>query len=459
MGWMGMICIATIRANSTPRPEKIFRHAHPCVGSAPSHSSSIPREPFGRLEMTNSSYRWVIVAAGGLLGCVAIGGMFSLPVFLQPIARDTGWSVTGVSSAMTIAFLAMACTSMIWGTLSGRFGPLPVVLTGSIVLAASLALASRAPSLLSFQIMFGLMVGCSTAAIFAPMMACVTGWFDTHRSLAVSLVSAGMGMAPMVMSPLAAWLVSNHDWRTSMQVIAVVVAAIMIPVSLLVRRPPALTSGDLATTGDDGPGQGMSVAQALRSPQFIILLATNFLCCATHSGPIIHTVSYAVTCGIPMMAAVTIYSVEGLAGMGGRIAFGLLGDRFGAKRVLVSGLLAQAFGALAYVFVRELAAFYAVAAVFGFIYAGTMPLYAVLMRENFPLRIMGTMIGGTAMAGSLGMATGPLAGGLIYDTFASYAWLYIGSWAVGLGAFMIALTFRPFARKESARETQPAPVP
>ena len=91
--------------------------------------------------------------------------------------------------------------------------------------------------------MFGLMVGGSTAAIFAPMMACVTGWFDTHRSLAVSLVSAGMGMAPMIMSPLAAWLVSHHDWRTSMQIVAVVVAAIMIPVSLLVRRPPALESG------------------------------------------------------------------------------------------------------------------------------------------------------------------------------------------------------------------------
>jgi MFS family permease len=405
--------------------------------------------------MTNSSYRWVIVAAGGVLGCVAIGGMFSLPVFLQPIARDTGWSVTGVSSAMTIGFLAMAGTSMIWGTLSDRIGPLPVVLTGSIVLAASLALASRAPSLLSFQIMFGLMVGGATAAIFAPMMACVTGWFDTHRSLAVSLVSAGMGMAPMIMSPLAAWLVSNHDWRTSMQVLSVVVAAIMIPVSLLVRRPPALEGVHAAPSGDAAPPSDMSLAQAVRSPQFIILLATNFLCCATHSGPIIHTVSYAVTCGIPMMAAVTIYSVEGLAGMGGRIAFGLLGDRFGAKRVLVCGLLAQAFGALAYVFVRELAAFYAVAALFGFIYAGTMPLYAVLARENFPLRMMGTVIGGTAMAGSLGMATGPVAGGFIYDTFASYAWLYIGSWAVGLGAFLIAMTFRPFSK----RETQAAPVP
>src|SRR6202142_1208308 len=395
--------------------------------------------------MTNSSYRWVIVAAGGVLGCVAVGGMFSLPVLLRPIAQDTGWSVTGVSSAMTIGFLAMACTSMIWGTLSDRFGPLPVVLTGSIGLAASLALASRAPSLLTFQIMFGLMVGGFISAIFAPMMACVTGWFDTHRSLAVSLVSAGMGMAPMTMSPLAAWLISQYDWRTSMQILAVVVAAIMIPVSFLIRRAPALDA-TIAPSGGEAPPAEMSLGEALRSPQFIILLATNFFCCATHSGPIIHTVSYAVSCGIPMIAAVTIYSVEGLAGMGGRIAFGLLGDRFGAKRVLVTGLLLQAFGALGYVFAQHLAEFYAAGALFGFIYAGTMPLYSVLVRENFPIKMLGTVIGGLSMAGSLGMAPGPIPGGLIYDAFGSYAWLYIGSWAVGLGAFFIILTFRPFPR-------------
>src|SRR6185295_18658665 len=107
----------------------------------------------------------------------------------------------------------------------------------------------------------------------------------------------------------------------------------------------------------------------------------------------------------------------GLAGMGGRVAFGILGDQLGAKRVLVFGLLVQAFGALGFAFVRELGAFYAVAALFGFIYAGTMPLYAALARENFPLRMMGTVIGGIAMAGGLGMSTGPLTGGVIYETF------------------------------------------
>ena len=412
--------------------------------------------------MGNQQYRWVIVAAGGLLGCMAIGALFSLPVFLQPIARDTGWSVTGVSTAMTIGFLAITVASMAWGTLADRIGPRPVVLIGSVLLTASLALASRASSLLEFQILFGVVAGGAAAAIMAPMMACVTGWFDTQRSLAVSLVSAGMGMAPMTMSPLAAWLISGHDWRSSLLMIAALAAAVMVPVALLVRRPPALAAAaDGATPeagsaagSEAGPNSGMTLGQAVRTPQFAILMLTNFFCCATHSGPIFHTVSYAVSCGIPMIAAVTIYSVEGLAGLGGRIAFGILGDGLGAKRVLVAGLLAQSFGALGYVFVRDLGAFYAVAALFGFIYAGVMPLYAVLARENFPLGIMGGVIGGTAMAGSLGMALGPVAGGLIYDTFGSYGWLYVGAWGIGLGAFLIALTFRPFAREET-----PAAVP
>jgi MFS family permease len=387
-------------------------------------------------------YRWVIVAAGGVLGCVAIGGLFSLPVLLRPVAQDTGWSTTGISSAMTLAFIALALGSIVWGHLSDRYGPRIVVLAGSVLLSAGLALASVAPSLVAFQLLFGVVVGVSAAAIFAPMMACVTGWFDTRRSLAVSLVSAGMGMAPMTLSPLVAWLVQTHHWRTTLQIVAALVAAIMVPAALLVRRPPALAQAAAAAAAPGAAQEpALSVGQALRSAPFLILVLTSFLSCATHSGPIFHTVSYAVTCGIPLMAAVSIYSLEGLAGMGGRLVFGLLGDRFGAAPVLVLALLAQAVVALGYVAARELGSLYAVAALFGFTYAGVMPLFAVIARENFPLRMMGTVIGSTTMASSLGMALGPVVGGMIYDTFTSYAWLFIGAFALGLGAFLSALAF------------------
>lgn len=398
--------------------------------------------------MAQSGYRWVIVAAGGLMGCVVMGAMFALPVLLTPMAEDTGWSRTGISAAMTVGFLAMAVTAMLWGAASDRFGARPVVLAGAVLFSVSLWAAGQAPSLLAFQAIFGVMVGGATAAFFAPMMATVTGWFTTRRSLAVSLVSAGMGMAPVTMSPLAAKLAESHDWRGVFGLLALIVAAVTIPAALLLRRPPDEPTAPDRTMA--APDSGLTLGGALRSPQFLVLVATNFFCCATHSGPIFHTVSYAQLCGLGALAAVSIYSVEGIAGMFGRIGFGVAGDRIGANRVLAAGLLAQAFGALGYAFAGGLAGFYAVAMLFGFIYAGIMPLYAVLVRENFPMKMMGTIMGGTGMAGSLGMATGPVLGGWIFDSTGGYGAMYVSCFGLGLAAFAVILTFRPFPKPEMA---------
>jgi MFS family permease len=400
------------------------------------------------------SYGWVIVGAGALMGCVAIGALFSLAVFLQPMSEATGWTRTGVSSAMTLDFLTMGVAAFGWGALSDRFGPRIVVLAGAVLLGLGLALASRATSLLEFQLIYGIVVGVAAGAVFAPMIATVTGWFDRHRSLAVSLVSAGMGVAPMTISPFAQWLISAYDWRTAMLTIAIGAWVLLVPAALLVRRPPEMTASSPGMPAEGG--EGMTVGQALRSPQFIVLGLTFFCCCAAHSGPIFHTVSYALACGLPAMTAVTIYSVEGLAGLGGRILFGLLGDRFGARRVVVAGLMVQAVGAGSYYFTRDVGEFYAVAILFGVAYGGVMPLYAVIAREYFPLRIMGTVFGGAAMISSLGMALGPAVGGWIFDTFHGYGYLYIASFGMGLAAVAIALAFPAPSSARRVPHTQPA---
>jgi MFS family permease len=400
------------------------------------------------------SYGWVIVGAGAVMGCVAIGALFSLAVFLQPMSEATGWSRTGISSAMTLDFLTMGVAAFGWGALSDRFGPRIVVLSGALLLGLGLALASRASSLLEFQLIYGIVVGIAAGAVFAPMIATVTGWFERHRSLAVSLVSAGMGVAPMTISPFAQWLISTHDWRTAMLTIAIGAWALLVPAALLVRRPPQATASSPGMPSEGG--EGMTVGQALRSPQFIVLALTFFCCCAAHSGPIFHTVSYALACGLPAMTAVTIYSVEGLAGLGGRILFGLLGDRFGARRVVVVGLMVQAVGAGSYYFTRDAGEFYAVAILFGMAYGGVMPLYAVLAREYFPMRIMGTVFGGAAMVSSLGMALGPAVGGWIFDTFHGYGYLYIASFGMGLAAVAIALAFPTPSSAQERPQAQPA---
>ena len=392
------------------------------------------------------SYRWVIVAVGALMTCVGIGAMFSLAVYLEPMSASTGWSRAGISSAMTLDFLVMGVASFGWGAASDRFGTRIVVLTGAVLLGLGLLLASRATSLIEFQLTYGILVGLAAGSFFAPMIAATTIWFESNRSLAVSLVSAGMGVAPMTISPFARWLISTYDWRVAMMTIGVAAWVLLVPAALLVRRPAQATNDGAANAAAE-PSE-MSAAQALHSPQFLVLALTFFLCCAAHSGPIFHMVSYAMLCGVPAMAAVSIYSVEGLAGLGGRLLLGVLADRLGVKRVLVAGLLVQALAIATYLFVNRLGEFYLLAMVFGTAYGGVMPLYAVLAREYFGQRVMGTVFGAATMTSSIGMAFGPLAGGWIFDTFNSYSWLYLGSFSVALGAVAIALAFPRLARAE-----------
>ena len=394
--------------------------------------------------MKEPRYGWVMVALGAFMTCIAIGAMFSLAVFLQPITQATGWSHTAVSSAMTLNFLAMGAAGFGWGALSDRIGPRSAVLAGAVLLGLGLFLASRAESALQFQLAFGLLVGIAVGSFFSPMIAAVMGWITEHRGLAVSLVSVGVGVAPMTMSPFAAWLITQMDCRGAQVVLAVLVWATLVPAALFVRPPPAPPAGaEQAAAG----GPQTSLRDAFFSAPFAVLALTFFACCAAHAGPIFHTVTYAMTCGLAPLAAVTIYSVEGLAGLGGRLALGVLADRLGVKRVLIAGLLIQAVGAFAFIFASRLGEFYAVAATFGFAYGGVMPLYAVLAREYFGQRILGAVFGAAAMVSSLGMALGPALGGWIFDTFGRYTWMYIGSAAIGLGAVAIALAFPPVPTK------------
>ncbi|MEI9421086.1 MFS transporter [Mesorhizobium sp. Cs1299R1N1] len=393
----------------------------------------------------NHSYRWVIVAAGALMSCVAIGTMFSLAIFLEPMAIDTNWSRAGISSAMTLNFLVMGLGGFAWGALSDRFGARIVVTIGAVLLGLALVLASRAGSLLTFQITYGVLVGLAASAFFAPMIALTSGWFDTNRGLAVSLVSAGMGVAPMTISPFARWLISAYEWRAAMFDIGLLAWVLLLPAVLLVRQPPKPAASG-AAAAPVAEGAGLTVGQALRSPQFIVLGLTFFACCAAHSGPIFHMVSYAMLCGVAPMAAVSIYSVEGLAGLGGRLLYGVLADRLGVKPVLIAGLAIQSIVIAAYLSISQLDQFYMLAVIFGATYGGVMPLYAVLAREYFGQRILGTVFGAATMLSSLGMALGPLAGGMIFDAYASYHWLFIGSALIGLGAAGIAIAFPPLPR-------------
>jgi MFS family permease len=180
----------------------------------------------------------------------------------------------------------------------------------------------------------------------------------------------------------------------------------------------------------------------LKAPQCWAIALTRFACCAAHSGPIFHMVTHATDQGVPAMAAATALGVSGLSSIAGRIGGGLIADRLGVKRTLIGGLVLQATIIAAYLLAREAWTFYALAVVFGTAYGGVMPLYALVTREYFGEKVMGTAYGAVFLISSLGMGLGSLAGGVIYDRLGAYAWLFLGSALVAVMAVVLAFTFR-----------------
>ena len=163
-------------------------------------------------------YGWVIVGIGMLVGCIGMGSMMSLGVFLQPMSQDMGWSRAGISFAAVLNFLAMGFGSFFWGSLSDRFGTRAVVLAGGVLLGIGLIAGSQATTLRQFQLLFGITVGLAVGSFYAPMTATVTRWFTVNRSLAVALVSAGMGLGTVLIAPLSRWIITSYDWRSAMLV-------------------------------------------------------------------------------------------------------------------------------------------------------------------------------------------------------------------------------------------------
>ena len=274
-------------------------------------------------------YGWVIVGAGIVATGISQGAMVSLSIFLQPMSESMGWSRSGISAAAFLSWLSLGAGSLVWGTLSDRFGTRAVVLSGATLLGIGMVTASRASTLGQFQLLFGVIVGFAAGSFYAPMMATTTRWFTRHRSLAVALVSSGIGVGSMTVAPFARFIITNYDWRVAMLVIGDMAWLLIIPAAFLIRKPPAtpIACGPASV----GEGREFTAAEALRTPQFAAIALTHFACCAAHSGPIFHMVTNAIDHGVSAMAAATVLSTASLASLGGRIVCGLVADRVGAK--------------------------------------------------------------------------------------------------------------------------------
>jgi MFS family permease len=387
-------------------------------------------------------YGWIVLVASAAIVGIGMGALFSLGVFLKPMADTMGWSRGVISSVALLNWMAMGLGSFVWGALSDRIGTRAVAVAGGLLLGLGLVLSSQVQTLWQLCVTFGFMVGFSVGAFYAPLTSTATKWFTARRGLAVALVSSGIGVGILAVAPLARALTSAWDWRIALLVIGDLAWLIVVPLALLIREQP----GDVGTAALGGTATAArreyATHEVVATPQFWAIALTHFACCAAHSGPIFHMVTHATDQGIGPMTAATAFGVSGLASIAGRLGGGVLADRFGARRTLLAGLALQAAVIVLYLFVRDVALFYALAVVFGVAFGGVMPLYALVTREYFGEKVMGAAYGGVFLVSTLGMGLGSFAGGVLYDRLGSYAWLYAGSFAIGAAAVVLALTFR-----------------
>ena len=362
-------------------------------------------------------YGWVIVGVGIVVSCIGVGTMMSLTVFLQPVSAEMGWSRAGISAASMLAFLCLGVSSFAWGAASDRYGTRAVVLAGGVLLGLGLGAASRAVELWQFQALFGILVGSRRRQLL------YAAHRDDHELVHPAPQPRGRpglgGAGPRRgdrgtardLDHRRAWL-AHGDARARRHRLGRCHPgrAAVTPAACPAGRRPI--GGRRRCRAQRGAGAANAAVRRDRT-HLLRLLRGAF------RADLPHGQQRCWSAGLRRSWPPRCSARRGSAGSPAASRFALIADRVGAKPVLVVGLGVQALAILLYTVARDLASLYALSALFGFAYGGVMPLYAILVRQYFGARIMGATFGAAVLASTLGMAIGPLAGGWIFDTFAS----------------------------------------
>jgi predicted MFS family arabinose efflux permease len=395
-------------------------------------------------------YGWVVLMASVAIIAVGTGTIFSLAVFLRPLEEDFGWTRSLISGVALVNWVIFGVGSFIAGVISDRIGARRVVAVGAALLGAALVASSQIRTAAQLYVAFGVIGALGASAFYVPLSATATRWFAARRGLAMGIISSGMGLGILVVPPTARALITALGWRAAFAAFGGLTWIVGgVALRYLVNRPEDRgLQGYGAEIQPVGPrpapaGGDLTAAAVLRHPAFWGVALVHFGCCAAHSGPIFHMVAHAMDLGVTKMAAASMLGLSGGTSIAGRLSSGVLADRFGARPALVGMLAIQALVLSFYLYAGAAVSLFVVALFFGVAYGGAMPLYALVAREFFGERVVGTTFGGIFFISCLGMGLGAYGGGFLYDHLGTYWSLHLASTLVAAGAVAVAMALRP----------------
>lgn len=392
----------------------------------------------------DSSYAWWRLLASVTLSTVGGVGMWCLVVTLPTVQQDFGVSRADISFAYTMNTLGFFVGGVAMGRLVDTRGIMFTAILSTFGLAAGFALAPASSTLALFAAV-QVLIGFSSAATFAPLVADVSHWFEKRRGIAVAIAASGNYIAGTIWPPIVQLLVRDHGWRMTYWVIAAICLVAMIPLALALNRKPPhhhQTASDIPTAGvatHSARALGLS-PNALQA----VLVVAGIGCCVAMSMPQVHIVAYCADLGYGVARGAEMLSLMLGFGVVSRIASGWIADRVGGIKTLLLGSTLQCVALVFYLIDDSLNSLYLASAMFGLFQGGIVPSYALIVREYFPPKEAGFRVGLAISSTLVGMALGGWMGGVLFDMTGSYRAAFINgiAWNLLNGAVAWWLLFR-----------------
>jgi predicted MFS family arabinose efflux permease len=271
----------------------------------------------------------------------------------------------------------------------------------------------------------------------------VSRTFSENRGLAVGVATSGSTAGQLLLVPLVASVLAVSSWRWSYLALGLACLALVPVVLRLIRRRADAGTPALTRVAAADP-IGARLRFLWGSLPFHMLLWSFVICGFTTSGVIeTHLMPYAVACGFPPLQSATAYGVLSGFNLLGMIAAGWLADRM--HRPLLLGLIYAVRG-LSFILLMMIAddvpMLFIFAVVFGLFDYSTVPVTASLVASHLGLRIMGLTMGLLSAGHSLGAALGSFLGGVLFDLFGRYTWVWAASIALALLAAFLCWVIR-----------------
>ncbi|UOM34907.1 MFS transporter [Acuticoccus sp. I52.16.1] len=399
-------------------------------------------------DILDSRYSWVRLVLTLIVAAVGNVGIWAVVVIMPALQADFAIDRADASIPYTMTMVGFAAGNLLIGRIVDRFGITTALLiaTATLCLAYSLTAVSE-----NLFVIYGLhvLVGLGTGSCFGPLLADISHWFSRRRGIAVALVASGNYIAgafwPMVLSGILA----EAGWRGVYSTLAVIVVVSLVPLALLLkRRVPAEA---MAHSEALSAVRRRSVDLSLGTLRLLLAVA-GVGCCVAMAMPQVHVVSLAVDLGCAPVVGAQILSLMLVGGVVSRIAFGAVADRLGGVKTLLIGATLQCFALSLYLpFDGVVSGLFIVSFVFGLSQGGIVPSYAVIVREYFPAREAGTVIGFVLMATIIGMGVGGWLSGYIRDVTGSYDMAFVNGIAfnvlnMGIMLLILAKTRTPRVR-------------